>query len=194
MLYRRRGYDSQLFTKSPAFAAFPKPTIPLSSPDCGPSNSKLTKDYSMFGAGKMPELKWATPPPEMDVKEYLLISEDVDAPMGHPNVHGIYCGIPATTTELSAKDFEVEREEGVRKVLKSGFRVGKNRRNVVYIPCRPPLGHGPHRYFFELVALKEKLDEGVMSEVPTKEEVLKLVEGKVAGWGLWIGTYESVWE
>jgi phosphatidylethanolamine-binding protein (PEBP) family uncharacterized protein len=115
-------------------------------------------------------------------------------PMGGPNVHGIYYSIPATTTAVSPREFEVVHEEETKKVLRSGFRYGKNRRSSVYIPPRPPVGHGPHRYFFELVALMEPLDPTGLSPLPTKEELSEVINGKVAGWGLWIGIFENKWE
>ena len=196
VLASRRGYDAAIFVKTPPFAAFPSPTLDLTSPDCGPSESVMSNEYSMFGGGLIPSFSWAAGGP--DVKEYILISEDVDAPLGHPNVHGIYCFIPASTTGVTPADFEeIEGEgkgNGAVRMLKSGWRVGKNRRGWVYIPPRPIMGHGPHRYFWELVALKEKLDPEVVSEVPTKEELAKLVEGKVVGWGQWVGVFTRNWE
>jgi phosphatidylethanolamine-binding protein (PEBP) family uncharacterized protein len=192
LLINYRGYDDQLFCKGPAFAEFPEPTFEIESPDCGPSNSTMTTKYSKFGEGRMPELKWPVAGP--DIKEYLLISEDPDSPMGGPNVHGIYYSIPATTTAVSPREFEVVHEEETKKILRSGFRYGKNRRSSVYIPPRPPVGHGPHRYFFELVALKEPLDLAVLSPLPAKEELSEVIKGKVAGWGLWIGIFENKWE
>jgi len=193
LLYRRRGYDNGLFSRTAAFSKCPLPTIALSSPDCGPSYSKLSGDYSMFGKGLMPTLVW--PKASENIKEYLLISEDVDVPFGgKPNVHGIYCLIPASVTSLGPKDLEKVDAAANSLTIRSGFKVGKNRRNLVYIPCRPPLGHGPHRYFFELVALAEKLDPDALSAIPTKEELAELVKGKVDSWGEWVGVYESRWD
>ncbi len=80
------------------------------------------------------------------------------------------------------------------KTIASGWRVGKNRRDIVYIAPRPPMGHGPHRYLFELVALEEKLDPAKMSKVPDKKEVEKAIEGKVVAWGVWEASYESTWD
>ncbi|RDW56972.1 hypothetical protein BP5796_13039 [Coleophoma crateriformis] len=193
LLISRRGYDDGLFSRTPAFRKCPEPTIQLSSLDCGPSYSRLSHDYSMFGKGLMPTLTW--PEANENIREYLVIIEDVDAPFGgKPNVHGIYALIPPSTTSLSPHDLEtVDTDVKGQHRLKSGFRVGKNRRNVVYIPCRPPLGHGPHRYFCELVALSEKLDPDTLSPVPTKEELAELVKGKVVAWGEWVGVYESDW-
>lgn len=191
LLYRRRAYDAQCLFNTKAFREHAKPSIPISSPDCGASGAKLSREYSKLGSGRIPTLTW--PPPAPDVEEYLLLTEDPDAPLGHPNVHGIYCFIPPTTFSLYPSDLELLKEENGQQIIKSGWRVGKNRRNVVYIPPRPPLGHGPHRYYFELVALSEKLDPEKISKVPTKEEVVKAIDGKIVGWGLWEATYENEW-
>lgn len=78
--------------------------------------------------------------------------------------------------------------------LKGGFKYGKNRRGNIYIPCKPLLGHGAHRYFFTLVALREPIDNTKLSEVATIEEVAKAIEDKIVGWGEWIGVYERKWE
>ncbi|KAJ4289857.1 hypothetical protein N0V90_011189 [Kalmusia sp. IMI 367209] len=191
LLSARRGYDADCLFNSAPFAAHRKPTIPLTSSDCGASGSKLNDDHSAFGAGRIPTLTWPAAT-SLDVKEYLFLAEDPDTPFGHANVHGIYLGIPPTVTGVSPSDLELvsEEAEGV-KVIKSGWKVGKNRRNIVYIPARPPRGHGPHRYFFELVALSEKLDLERLGKVPTKAEVVEAIEGKVIEWGIWEGTYES---
>ncbi|CAI6328903.1 unnamed protein product [Periconia digitata] len=190
LLYRRRGYDADLLIKSAPFAKTRNPTIPLTSPDCGASGAKLSDEYSAFGAGRIPTLKWPAASP--NTKEYLFLAEDPDAPLGHSNVHGIYTSIPRTATSISPADLEVVKvEEDGTKVVKSGWRVGKNRRNAVYIPARPPRGHGPHRYYFVLVALREKLGHGELSKVPTKEEIVGAIDGKVEEWGVWAATYES---
>ncbi|OAG01846.1 PEBP-like protein [Paraphaeosphaeria sporulosa] len=188
LLYRRRGYDSDLFFNTIPFGNL-KPTLRLESPECGPAGARLTNDHSAFGAGRIPHFTWPAAPPS--VKEYLFLAEDPDAPLGHANVHGIYLGIPPTTTSLGPVDLEVVRVENGVKVLKNGWTVGQNRRGWVYIPARPPRGHGPHRYFFVLVGLGEKLDLGRMDKVPTKGEVVREIEGKVVAWGVWEGTYES---
>lgn len=189
LLYRRRGYDADCFFNTLPFKRHPKPTIALESPDCGTSGTKLRDEYSAFGAGRIPSFTW--PVAAANVKEYLFLAEDPDAPLGHSNVHGIYLGIPPTTTSLSPEDLEVVKEVDGVKIVKSGWTVGKNRRGWVYIPARPPRGHGPHRYFFELVALNEKLDLERLGKVPTKEGIVKEIEGKVVEWGRWDATYES---
>jgi len=192
LLYRRRGYDRDLFYKGLAFEKFPNPTFEVTSPDCGPTGAKLAVDYSQWGSHRVPRLTWPAGGPE--VSEYLIISEDPDAPMGHSNVHGIYCLVPSKTTSFGPQDLELvgEGKNGANQI-QSGYRVGKNRRNTVYIAPRPPLGHGPHRYYFEIIALRQPLDPEKLSQVPTKEELLDLVIGNVCGWGVWIAKFEQSW-
>ncbi|PVH99867.1 PEBP-like protein [Periconia macrospinosa] len=191
LFYKRRGYDDQCLFNSNAFLKHPKPSITITSPDCGGSGAQFTNHYSMFGVGQIPTLTWSSPSPA-DIKQYILVIEDPDGPLGHPNVHGIYCLIPPSSTSVSAIDLELLKEEDGKKIIKSGWRVGKNSRDTVYVPPRPPRGHGPHRYFFEIIALGEKLKPGKLTDVPTKEELAGAIDGKVVAWGLWVGVYESV--
>lgn len=196
LLYRRRGYDALAFFKSRAFSQHPKPSITITSPECdddaSDTTAQLSHDHSMFGAGRFPQLQWESA--DASIEEYLLLTEDPDAPFGKPNVHGIYLLIPPHVTGFTNDDLQLvgEDEDGV-KVIKAGYRVGKNRRDRVYIPARPVLGHGPHRYFFILVGLTKKLDSRMLSKVPTKEEVEEAIVGKVAGWGMWEATFEQQW-
>jgi phosphatidylethanolamine-binding protein (PEBP) family uncharacterized protein len=191
LLYRLRGYDAGVFHKSRAFSSHPTPTIPMTSPDCGASGAKLSDEYSKFGASRFPTLEWEKAGPE--VKEWLLLVEDPDAPLRKPNVHGIYLFIPPHVTSITNEDLELANPNSSALEIKAGYRVGKNRRDVVYIPPRPPLGHGMHRYMFQLAGLSEKLKRDSVSAVPTKEEVESVIVGKVVGWGMWEATYEAHW-
>lgn len=184
-----KGRDAKLFTKGAAFVQQPSPSILLECPEVGPSGSTLPIALSADGAGDFPLLRWPATTPE--IQEYLLVSEDPDAPLPSPIIHGIYHEIPPTTTGVSADDF---LEAAELYTLKGGFRHGKNRWGNVYIPPRPLVGHGSHRYFFTLVALTEPLDSSGLSALPTIEEVAAAIEGRVFGWGEWVGSYERKWE
>ncbi|KAH8203354.1 hypothetical protein TruAng_002449 [Truncatella angustata] len=84
-----RGRDDGLFITNPAFKSCSKPTIAITSPDCGETNAQLGLDYTHDGAGKFPELSWQVPGDLKDeVQEWLLVSEDPDAPLPSPIVHG----------------------------------------------------------------------------------------------------------
>ena len=49
---------------------------------------------------------------------------------------------------------------------------------------KPMLGHGPHWYLFQL------MDVGMLGQAPTKINMERAVEGKVAARGQWAGTFE----
>ncbi|KAK9368647.1 hypothetical protein V1509DRAFT_54239 [Lipomyces kononenkoae] len=80
------------------------------------------------------------------------------------------------------------------ETMKGGFRLGKNVIGCLYGGPKPPLGHGVHRYFYTLVALKEPLDTRGMSSLATKKEIGEAIKGKRIGWGQWVGLYERKWE
>ncbi|KAL1968412.1 hypothetical protein VTN77DRAFT_1941 [Rasamsonia byssochlamydoides] len=191
LLSSRKGHDAGLFHKSRAFANIPEPTIPLESPDIGPTGSNIPPEYGFFGKGLFPTLKWPSSS-SAEIKEYLLVVEDPDAPLSQPVVHGLYYSIPASRTSVTNEDFEElsPSEAAPTYTLKGGFKYGLNRRKTVYIPPRGLLGHGPHRYFYQLVALREPIDVSKLSPAATKEEVIEQIDGKVVGWGQWIGVWE----
>ncbi len=84
-----KGRDAKSFFARPALASFIEQSITVASPDCGASGSKLTVDYTQDGSGKFPALRWPAPPEIADqVKEWLLVSEDPDAPLPTPIIHG----------------------------------------------------------------------------------------------------------
>lgn len=189
-LSNNRAHDSGLIKNHPSISTtHPTPTISLDSPDCGPSGSKLAVEYgssTIGGKDRIPNLTWTVPDDlKSQVKEWILTCEDPDAPMKDPIIHGIYHSIPVTKTSVTQSDFEKVSEDS--RQLKGGFVYGKNRRGNVYIPPRPVVRHGPHRYFWTVIGLSEKVD---WAEEVGLGELLKAVEGKVLGWGEWIGTYE----
>lgn len=191
LLHSVKGHDDKLFTKTPAFKDLP-PTITIESPDVGPSNSHLQHIHSHFGEDRFPELSWSLPSTSPQVAEYILIIEDPDAPVPFVPCHALFHGIPASTTHLGPDDIKLV--EGTKVDLKGGFKLGKNVKGTVYGGPRPPLGHGPHRYFYQLVGLKEPLDKTNLSEKPTKTELAHAIVGKVAAWGQWVGVFETKWK
>ncbi|KAF2805369.1 PEBP-like protein [Mytilinidion resinicola] len=187
LLINQKARDSGLLSATPAFASQPSPTFTITSPDCGPSNSHMADLYTGYGADRFPSLTWQPPP---DVAEYVLIVEDPDAPIPWPVTHGLFYAIPGNKTAITHADLSVRDVVGKAKHLAGGFRLGKNIRGSVYGGPKPPLGHGVHRYHYTLVALGEPLDAGAMSAVATKKEIAGAMEGKVVGWGVWVGLYE----
>ncbi|TDZ37212.1 hypothetical protein C8034_v006672 [Colletotrichum sidae] len=145
LLRSSRGHDSKAFYTLPAFASHPRQTITVTSPDCGPSPASLAAEYVHEGGGRIPGLAWTAPSHvEGEVKEWLIVSEDPDAPLPTPICHGVYGGIPASRRHVKAEDFEIA--DAARSLLKGGFHWGKGRREGVYVPPRPLMNHGPHRW------------------------------------------------
>jgi phosphatidylethanolamine-binding protein (PEBP) family uncharacterized protein len=58
-----------------------------------------------------------------------------------------------------------------------------------WIPPDPPPGHGPHRYAFQLFALKEAAR---FSDAPGRDEVEEQLHRHAIASGCLIGTYQRV--
>jgi phosphatidylethanolamine-binding protein (PEBP) family uncharacterized protein len=234
LLLNYRGRDAKSFYTRPAFKNFESQSIKVTSPDCGASGSKLDENYTQDGNGKHPALQWSAPSEILNkVKEWLLVSEDPDAPLPTPVVHGyvlllsllyllderkrkhgfkpvcnacvhtyltsrweiknsIFTAIPPSKTSVVADDFEIVDQ--AKALMKGGFHYGRSRNGMPYIPPRPLMNHGPHRYFFIIVALNKPLDSELLTAETTREQVAEAIEGKVLGWGMWVGVAERIWK
>ncbi|KAF7550213.1 hypothetical protein G7046_g8080 [Stylonectria norvegica] len=184
-----KAHDAKNFTTLPAFAEHPAPTLRVTSPDCGADGATLGKEYMHGGEGRMPQLQWnADDVP--GVKEWLVVSEDPDAPLPTPICHGIYLGVKKDQTSLTNDDFQPT--DGTSTKLKGGFFYGQSRNGSIYIAPRPLLNHGIHRYFYEVIALSEPLDPKFIASKPSREDVGKKIEGKVLAWGHWTGASPAI--
>ncbi|KFZ20455.1 hypothetical protein V501_00135 [Pseudogymnoascus sp. VKM F-4519 (FW-2642)] len=190
LFYSARARDKKLFTRGPAFSDFPNATIDIESPEVGPSSSYLSVQHTQLGEERVPELRWSKQATDDViagiVQEYILIVEDPDAPLPTPITHGLYYSIPSTVTGVNNGDFRTAEDSSSTSTyhLTGGFKYGQNRGGKIYLGPRPLLGHGPHRYFFQLIALKEKVDAGNLSTVANKEELALEIQGKVIGWDI----------
>ncbi len=190
LLSSQRGRDAKLFHKGPAFAKLTEPSLEVTSPECGASNSTMSSKYGKDTGNQFPTISWEAPKSDTEVREYMLIVEDPDAPLPTPIAHGVYYAIPAETRSVDAPSLELVGEKGSNE-LKGGFKFGQNRMGNVYGGPRPVLGHGPHRYFYQVIALSEKVDQkGFAAAKPTREELAKGIEGRVVAWGMWVGVFE----
>lgn len=200
LLRNVKGHDSLLFTSQALFNNIAR-NISVKAPEIGAEGAEMGIEYSASGGSKFPELTWSLKPGAEvtldEIKEYILMCEDPDVPIpGMVGLHGVYYGIPREKTHIHPGDISLDdsvKADGGGKLLKGGFRLGKNIRGTVYGGAQPPVGHGAHRYFYSVVALKEKLDNSHMSPVATKSDLLKEIQGKVVGWGSWYGVYEDKW-
>lgn len=183
-----QGYYDQLFIHGPAFADMRNASIVVTSPSCGPSGSNLGPEFTAEGDGRFPDLHWES---SLDrLMEYLLVIEDPDAPLPQPLVHAIYYDIDPETNGITDDELHPKPNAKFDNVVEGGFRYGKNYGDNIYVVPNPPPGT-PHRYFYEVIALKEKLDLDEMSDMPSIDEMASAIMGKVAGWGAWMGVVEK---
>lgn len=151
---------SAIETTSPAFHAG------------GPLPEWATAD----GEGVSPPLGWDGAPE--NTAGFALIVEDPDAPTPEPLVHGIVWNLGAGDRALPRG--AIAASGGADTGLNSYGRTG-------WLPPDPPTGHGPHDYVFQLFALSEPLP---LDPQPGRGELLAMLEGRVIGAGVLIGTWE----
>jgi phosphatidylethanolamine-binding protein (PEBP) family uncharacterized protein len=171
-----------------------EPNMTITSPDLGRSGSYLTAHNAADGDSAFPTLSWE-PPKDLAatpgrVHEYLIVVEDLDVPLTGTIVHGIFYGIPSSITSVGPADFGKTGKGLFGRELTGGFKYCPMRRNQVWNAPNPARRHGPHRYYFQVVALTSTIDRKELSQFPTKESFLGAIEGKVVGWGEWVGLYE----
>ncbi|GJQ21403.1 MAG: hypothetical protein HBSIN02_17580 [Bacteroidia bacterium] len=139
------------------------------------NGGKIPTVYTCDGKHVSPPLAWTDPP--RDVKTYVLLCDDPDAPR-RVWVHWVVFNIPASETELSENQLKT-------RILPNGASQGVNTsRELGYEgPCPPS---GTHRYYFRLYALDAELP---LQPGCTKEDVLKAMEGHVLEEAQLMGTY-----
>lgn len=141
------------------------------------NGTEIPKTYSSEGEDISPPLSWQGAPEA--TKGFAVICHDPDAPLISPNgtygfVHWVYYNIPG---DIQALDENCKR-----------FTLGKNDfGNQAYGGPLPPDGHGIHRYYFWVIALKEatSFDPGL-----SLWELLAKIEALAIGMNRTTGTYQ----
>lgn len=124
-----------------------------------------------------PPLSWTLLP---DAEAFALVVEDPDAPTEKPVVHWMIWNIPGTAKELPQN----ASAEGL-----AGAVQGRNAHGETgYLGPKPPVGHGPHRYHFQLFALDKRLD---MPPATPLAELLNALKGNTIATAELIGVYEA---
>lgn len=137
------------------------------------------------GEDLSPPLMWSGLP--TGTVSLALTCEDPDAPIrankDYPFVHWVLYNLSPDVGMLP---------EGIPQRSKLSEPVaceqGKNSfGNLGYNGPMPPVGHGMHRYFFQLYALSKKL---ALSSNATREELVQEMQGCVLATAHIMGTYE----
>lgn len=132
--------------------------------------------YTGEGGDVSPPLSWSGAPE--GTKSFALICHDPDAPLVSPGsygfVHWVLYGIPGSATGLDEGGGDYTK--GVNNFDKEG-----------YGGPMPPEGHGPHHYFFWLMALDAEPD---LPAGLTLWELLDKIEPNVIAMNRLVGTYK----
>lgn len=134
--------------------------------------------FTCEGDNISPPLDWSDPP--ADTKSFTLVCSDPDAPQGVFRHWAAY-DIPANLTGLKSGYGQnragVEFKEAVNDFAWAGYGG----------PC-PPVGHGPHRYFFRLSALS--VPNLLLPTDAGCADVVEAADGLTIETSEWMGTYE----
>jgi Raf kinase inhibitor-like YbhB/YbcL family protein len=140
--------------------------------------------YTADGGGLSPPLEWSSLPP--GTSSAAVIVEDADSPTPHPLVHAIVVNLDPRESSLVEGALESPGHAGV------GLATGPNSfLSHTWLPPDPPPGHGPHRYVFQVFALRGAL----FSKAPGREELVRAITEFGIGAGCVIATYErALWQ
>lgn len=142
----------------------------LSTPAFAPG-ARIPARYTCEGEDVSPALSWTAPP--AGTRSLALIVEDPDAP-GRTFTHWLAWGIDPGCAGLG--EGERAPREGRNDFGAPGYRG----------PC-PPVGHGPHRYVFRLLALDAELD---LPPGASRGQVERALAGHVLAEAELVGIYE----
>ncbi|MFW6260897.1 MAG: YbhB/YbcL family Raf kinase inhibitor-like protein [Spirochaetota bacterium] len=137
---------------------------------------KIPRRHTGEGEDVSPALSWTGAPD--GTKSFAVICHDPDAPLVQPGsygfVHWVLYDLPGSTTRL---------DEGTTEGTNGATDSGKN----AYGGPMPPEGHGPHHYYFWVLALDTEpgLEAGL-----TLWRFFERVEPHVIGMNRLVGVYE----
>lgn len=141
------------------------------------NNGNIPGRHTGEGEDVSPALSWTAPPD--GTEGYAIICHDPDAPLVSAKgtygfVHWVLYNIPGDVNEL---------DEGSQLFTCGKNDMGHNK----YNGPMPPPGHGPHRYYFWVLALDKKtsLEPGL-----TLWELLKAIEPDLLGMNRLVGSYQ----
>jgi Raf kinase inhibitor-like YbhB/YbcL family protein len=136
----------------------------------------IPKQYTGDGKDLSPPMTWQDAPEK--TQGFALICEDPDAPR-KTWVHWVVYNIPAGTRELTeGLPKEARLAEGLSQGVNDFGRVG-------YGGPAPPPGK-PHRYFFRVFALDQRMGE---KSHMTRDRLLAEMNGHILAEGRLMGTY-----
>jgi Raf kinase inhibitor-like YbhB/YbcL family protein len=143
-------------------------------------DGRLKDRYSAYHENISPPLSWTAAP---GARAWAVIVEDPDAPQEHPFIHWMIWNIPGEALGLP------EGLPTTAVVAPQGAIQGRNgQQGLGYFGPRPPVGHGLHRYYFQVFALDDTIDMG--PETPLSD-LLNALKARTLASGEMVATYEA---
>ncbi len=145
-------------------------------------NQPIPKKHTGEGQDVSPPLQWRDAP--SGTQAFALICDDPDAPNG-TWVHWVLWNVPGSRTDLPEG---LPRKKEIPSL--DGARQGANSWSDDHFGYRgpmPPPGHGPHRYYFTLYALNNRIDLPAGS---SKRDLINAMAGHLLGETRLTGKYE----
>ena len=144
-------------------------------------DGRLDPVHSAAGDNTSPALAWTA---VAEAVTYALVVEDPDAPREDPVLHWVMWDIPGEVTALPmgvATGAHVESMPGAVQ--------GRNVNAVAgYDGPKPPAGHGPHHYHFQVFALSKRLG---MAADSTLVELTGALKAATLASGELVATFET---
>jgi Raf kinase inhibitor-like YbhB/YbcL family protein len=156
--------------------------IQVSSSAFADGNTIPTK-YTADGGGVSPPLEWRDVP--QGTSSVAVIVEDADSPTPHPLVHAIVVNLDPRESSIVEAALDSPDHKGV------GLETGPNSfLSHAWLPPDPPPGHGPHKYVFQVFALRYARSGPRFERAPGREELVRAIAEFGIGAGCVIATYE----
>ncbi|GGK19836.1 PEBP family protein [Pilimelia terevasa] len=124
-----------------------------------PDNGALPDHLSRRGGNVSPPLAWDGVPDTAE--ELILLCEDPDAPGPQPFLHWLVTGIDPRTSGIPEGEVPAGAREWPNGYGETGWG-----------GPQPPVGDGPHRYYFRLIAVDAPLDLPAEPHVDDVERAL----------------------
>ena len=154
--------------------------ITVTSPAQRPGG-RLADEHSAYHDNISPPLHWSNVP---DVKAWAVIVEDPDAPRELPFLHWMIWNIEGRNHGLPQGLPNTPRLVTPQAAIQGRNDAG----GYGWFGPRPPVGHGEHRYYFQVFALDDFLP---MDEDTELKELLNALKGHTIAKGEMMATYEA---
>ncbi len=159
---------------------FEEGRLELTSAGVG-DDGRIADVHTAYHDNLSPPLEWTR---MLDAESFVLVIEDPDAPKERPAIHWMIWNIPGVLTGLPqgvAPEPKLKDPAGAIQGHNDAGRVG-------YSGPKPEVGHGVHRYHFQLFALDKLLPMQPSTSLP---ELLNALKGNTIAKAELIGTYEA---